>query len=130
MAEFEKNIAALEGLDLETMLAGFDELRASKRTLDDKPLAILVAGRALEDPNFSDAQARQFLLERQNAQKSLLQMSSNGVFIVAHYSAHHIPNEAPDLVSRALQAVVEAARHGSRLSQAAIEAPPANVVGR
>jgi pimeloyl-ACP methyl ester carboxylesterase len=37
LAEFERNIATLEGLDRRTLLAGYDELRASKRTLGAAP---------------------------------------------------------------------------------------------
>lgn len=121
MADFERNIEALEGLDLKTLLAGFDELRASKRTLGDKPLAILVAGRVLEDPNFDDAQAQQALTERQAAQKPLLRLSSNAVLIIAQDSDHQIPDEAPDTVVRAVHAVVKVARTGGRLSASSIQ---------
>ncbi len=121
LADFERNIAALEGLDLRTLLAGFDELRASKRTLGDKPLANLVAGRALEDPNFDDAEAQRLLTARQAAQRPLLRLSSNSVLVIAHNSAHHIPDDAPDTVIRAVQAVVEAARTGGRLSESSIQ---------
>ena len=121
LAAFEKNIAAQEGLDVKTLLAGFDELRKSKRTLGSKPLAILVAGRALEDPNFSDTQAKEFLAERQQAQKPLLRLSSNSVLLIAKDSAHHVPDEAPALVIRAVEAVVKASRNGARLSEAAIQ---------
>jgi pimeloyl-ACP methyl ester carboxylesterase len=121
LADFKRNIAALEGLDLETLLAGFDELRASKRTLGDEPLAILVAGRALQDPNFDNAEAQRLLIERQESQKPLLRLSSNSVLVIAHDSAHHIPDEAPDIVIRAVQAVVQAARTGGRLSESSIQ---------
>lgn len=120
VVDFERSIARLEGLDLKTLLAGFDELRASRRTLGSKPLAILVAGRVLEDPTFNDARAQQFLTERQEAQKSLLRLSSNGVLVIAHESAHHIPDEAPQVVIHAVEAVVEAVRTGKRLSESAI----------
>ncbi|HVZ36045.1 MAG TPA: alpha/beta fold hydrolase, partial [Polyangiaceae bacterium] len=121
LADFERNIGALEGLDLKTLLAGFDELRASKRTLGDKPLAILVAGRALPDPNFDAAEVQRALRERQEAQKPLLRLSSNAVLSVAEQSTHQIPDESPGTVVRAVHAVVEAARTGGRLSQASIQ---------
>jgi pimeloyl-ACP methyl ester carboxylesterase len=117
MVDFERNIAALEGLDRKTLLAGFDELRASKRSLADKPLAILVAGRALEDSNVTDAEAQRFLTERQEAQRALLRLSSNSVLVVAHESAHHIPDEAPNTVIHAVNAVVDAVRVAGRLSE-------------
>jgi pimeloyl-ACP methyl ester carboxylesterase len=117
LADFEKNIAALEGLDLKTLLAGFDELRTSRRTLGAKPLAILVAGRALADPNFDAAEAERLLAERQEAQKSLQALSSNSVLVIARESAHHIPNEDPALVIHAVDAVVRSVRTGERLSE-------------
>jgi pimeloyl-ACP methyl ester carboxylesterase len=116
MAEFERNIQVLEGLDLPTLLAGFEELRASNRALGEKPLVILVAGRALPDPNISAPEAQQLLAKRQLSQKALLRLSSNGVLITVRDSAHHIPNDAPDAVTGAIRAVVESVRTSSRLS--------------
>lgn len=55
MVEFERNIARLEGLDVKTMMAGFEELRESNRSLGDKPLAVLVAGRSPADPKSLDS---------------------------------------------------------------------------
>jgi pimeloyl-ACP methyl ester carboxylesterase len=121
MAEFERNTAALEGLDLQTLIAGFEELRASTRSLGSKPLAILVAGRALEDPNVDDAQAKQVLAERQQAQSRLLPLSTNSVLVIAENSSHHIPDEDPKIVNRAVRAVVESARTGRALSAAEIQ---------
>jgi thioesterase domain-containing protein len=124
MVEFERNIARLEGLDVETMMAGFEELRTSKRTLGNKPLAILVAGRALEDPNLDATKAKQHLAERQKAQKPLLQLSSNGVLLVEENSAHHVPDEAPQTVIRTVEAVVTAVRTDTQLTASVILQQP------
>jgi pimeloyl-ACP methyl ester carboxylesterase len=120
MVEFETNIARLEGLDVKTMMAGFEELRTSKRTLGNKPLAILVAGKALEDPNLDATKAKQHLAERQKAQKTLLQLSSNSVLLVEENSAHHIPDEAPQTVIRTVEAVVTAVRKNAQLDESSI----------
>lgn len=122
MIEFERNITKLEGLDVKTMQAGFEELRESKRTLGDKPLAVLVAGRPLADPNFDETQAKQHLAKRQKAQETLLHLSSNAVLLVEENSAHHIPYEAPATVIRTVEAVVAAARTGTQLTESAIRA--------
>jgi pimeloyl-ACP methyl ester carboxylesterase len=90
MADFERNISSLEGLDLKTLLAGFDELRASKRSLGDKPLTILVGGRVLEDPNLENAEAQRHLIARQDAQKPLLRLSSNSMLVIER---EHDPGE-------------------------------------
>jgi pimeloyl-ACP methyl ester carboxylesterase len=122
MVEFERNIAKLEGLDVKTMRAGFEELRESKRSLGDKPLAVLVAGRPLADPNFDETRAKQHLVKRQQAQETLLRLSSNAVLLVEESSAHHIPDEAPATVIRTIEAVVAAARTGTPLTESAIRA--------
>lgn len=118
--EFERNIARLEGLDVKTMIAGFEELRESKRNLGDKPLAVLVAGQPLADAVFDEAQAKQHLVKRQQAQAPLLHLSSNAVLLVEENSAHHIPEQAPGTVIRTIEAVVAAARTGTALTESAI----------
>jgi hypothetical protein len=60
------------------------------------------------------------LIERQESQKPLLRLSSNSALVVAQNSAHHIPDEAPDTVIRAVRAVVEGARTGERMSEPSI----------
>ncbi len=81
VADFEQNLKRLEGLDVKTWLAGFDELRASKRSLGDKPLLILVAGKPQRDPNFTPEQAQEMLAARRREQQPLVSLSSNAAFV-------------------------------------------------
>lgn len=120
LADFERNIAALEGLDLKTLLAGFEELRASPRSLGEKPLAILVAGKAPEGPHTAVAGAEAVQRSREQAQRALESLSTNSAFVVVPQSGHHIPNDAPEVVIRAIDAVVKSARTGERLDVSAL----------
>lgn len=120
-ADFERGIARLEGLDVSTFLAGFDELAASKASLGDKPLVVLVAGRVPDEalaagvPDEARAAAAAELAVRQAAQQRLTALSTNSALVIAEHAGHDIPNDAPELVARAVAAVVAAARDGSRL---------------
>ncbi len=114
VADFERNIQRLEGLDLKTWRAGFEELRASKRSLGDKPLLVLVAGKPQSDPNFAPEQAREFLAARQREQEPLASLSSNAALVTVPESGHHLPSEAPEVVVQAVFAVVDAARTGKK----------------
>jgi pimeloyl-ACP methyl ester carboxylesterase len=116
LAEFERNIATLEGLDLKTLLAGFDELRASPRSLGNKPLAILVAGQLPSGPHVARAGAENVQRSREQAQRALMALSTSSVFLVVPNSGHHIPHDAPEVVIRTVEAVVKAVRTGGRLS--------------
>ena len=125
-AEFERGITQLEGLDIPTLLAAFDELAASKATLGDKPLVILAAGRmphealaeGVTDETRAAAEAE--LAARLAAQQRLTTLSSNAALVVAENAGHDIPNESPGLVARAVAAAVESARRGSRLDANAL----------
>ncbi len=118
LADFESNIAKLEGLDLKTLLAGFEELRASPRSLGDKPLAILVAGKPPEGPHAAGADAEAVQRSREQAQRALGSLSTNSAVLVVSQSGHHVPNDAPAVVIGAINAVVTAARTGERLDAA------------
>ncbi len=118
LAEFEQNIGRLEGLDISTMLEGFDYLKTTPRTLDQKPLVILIAGRAQPEPFLDAKRAQQKFVARQKAQAELAAMSSNSVVVTLRDSSHHIPLESPAEVVKAVNAVVKAARDHSRLSEA------------
>jgi len=125
-AEFERGIAAMEGLDVPTLLAAFDELAASKASLGDKPLVILAAGRlpheALAEgvPDEARAAAEAELRARLAAQQRLTTLSTNCAFVVAENAGHDIPNESPALLARGVAAVVESVRAGTRLEANAL----------
>jgi len=124
--QFEDNLQAFEGLDIPTLLGGFKELEASGRSLGDKPLVVLAAGRVAEGlPNEMVAQARAELHARQGSQQRLTRLSSNSLLLVVEGAGHHIAHDAPAVVGRAVIAVVQAARSGTRLDPAALRPTPA-----
>ncbi|HTV23750.1 MAG TPA: alpha/beta hydrolase [Polyangiaceae bacterium] len=120
-AEFERGLAHFEGLDLPTLLAGFHELDASKASLGDKPLVILVAGRLPDEalaegiPDAARAAARAELAARQTSQQRLTTLSSNRALVLADQAGHDIPKDAPQLLARAIAAVVQSVRSGTPL---------------
>jgi pimeloyl-ACP methyl ester carboxylesterase len=116
LAKFEGNIQRMEGLDLKTFRAGFEELLALKQSLDKKPLVILVAGRSQPEPFLSETRAREIFQERQQAQRSLLTLSGNSALVPVPESAHHIPLESPAVVVNAIRAVVDSSRSGAALA--------------
>ena len=120
-ADFERNIKAQEGLDIPTLLQSFVDLEKSGRNLGDKPLLILVAGRAPEGlPEPLQERARAELAERQASQQPLTRLSTNSLLRIVD-AGHHIPHDAPTLVAKGIAAVVEAARNGTRLDPAALD---------
>ncbi len=121
LAEFEHNIGKLEGLDISTMLKGFDELKDTPRALNHKPLVILIAGQPQPEPFLSAERAQENFIARQKAQNELANMSSNSVVVTVRNSSHHIPLESPAEVVKAVTAVVKAARGHSRLSEASLQ---------
>lgn len=81
-----------------------------------KPLVVLAAGRIAHDAAFGDELAERHLAKMQAAQKPLLALSTNSSYLIAERSTHDIPREDPELVERAVVAVVMAARDGARLT--------------
>lgn len=124
--EFETNLPLLEGIELDTFLRGFDELRALDRKLGDKPLVVLVAGKPHYAPGLPEEAVRRVLLEREQAQRPLAALSTNGRFVRVAEAGHDIPHDAPALVARAIAAVVESARTQRPLPESGLaEASPA-----
>ncbi|HET9958893.1 MAG TPA: alpha/beta hydrolase [Polyangiaceae bacterium] len=126
LAEWERNITRLEGLERESFMQGFEELRSSQRTLADKPLVVLVAGRALPTAG-ADSASRSQLEAQQRAQRQLVALSTNSVSVTAEYATHNLPYDAPTLVLESVRAVVLAARRHTQLDAKALRqaaAPP------
>ena len=121
LAKFERNIERMEGLDLKTFLAGFDDVRGSNRSLGRRPLVVLVAGRPQPEPFLNETRAREVFQARQQAQGSLVALSANSALITVRESSHHIPLESPEVVVNAIRAVVESSRGGSPLTIASIQ---------
>jgi pimeloyl-ACP methyl ester carboxylesterase len=101
-----------EGLDYDTLAAGFADLETSGRTIGDAPLVVLTGGRELEPapPGVSPELAAQLAALHRETQPELLRLSSNSAQVVAANSGHFIQRDAPDLVVSAVHEVVDAAR--------------------
>jgi pimeloyl-ACP methyl ester carboxylesterase len=99
-------------------LAAGEALASRIRTLGDMPLAVITAGR---EHNFPRTPARlggglRRLWDRM--QDELAGLSGNSVHVVALGSDHDVPSShggQPSVVIRAVQAIVGAARHHTRL---------------
>jgi pimeloyl-ACP methyl ester carboxylesterase len=107
--EFWRNLRNWEGLDQESLVAGYAGLRGSAGALADRPLVILTSGQPAAD-----------LPRRLRAQSMLPALSSNSVARVVDDSGHNIPFERPAWVARAVRAVVDAARSGRALDSRAL----------
>jgi pimeloyl-ACP methyl ester carboxylesterase len=107
LAEYDRNVRRMEGIDRETYLAGFTSLRNSGHRLGDRPLFVLTARK----PE-SSFELRQQLRSEVNS------LSSNVVRVTAENSGHDIPTDEPALVTRAILAVVRAVRTHQPVSKA------------
>jgi pimeloyl-ACP methyl ester carboxylesterase len=107
--EFWRNLRNWEGLDRESLVAGYAGLRGSAGALGDRPLVILTSGQPAAD-----------LPRRLRAQSMLPALSSNSVALVVGESGHNIPLERPAIVVRAVRVVVDAARAGGAVDSRAL----------
>ena len=107
--EFWRNLRNWEGLDRESLVAGYAGLRGSAGTLGDRPLVILTSGQPVAE-----------LPRRLRAQSMLPALSSNSVALVVDESGHNIPLERPAIVARAVRVVVDAARAGGAVDPRAL----------
>jgi pimeloyl-ACP methyl ester carboxylesterase len=94
--------------------AALDELQAAGRataeemqpgepgSLGDRPMIVLSAGRAAQDPAWIDGRAE--------AQARLAALSRRGVHLVAEHDGHSLALENPKLVAAAIETVVRAVR--------------------
>ena len=122
MAELRDMLDKLpEGLDLDTYVAGFADMRSSSRSIGDIPLVVLTHGK--EDPQpwaSSPEQATKIRVVWQEMQTDLAKLSTNAVHITAPNSGHNMHWEAPRLVVGAIHQVVNAARAHGRVNTAAL----------
>jgi pimeloyl-ACP methyl ester carboxylesterase len=111
-----------EGLDFDTFVAGFADMRDSCRSIGDVPLVVLTHGR--EDsppPQASSAeQTMKIRVAWQEMQTDLAKLSTNAVHVTAPKSGHNMQWEAPRLVVGAIHQVVNAARAHGRVNSAAL----------
>jgi Alpha/beta hydrolase family len=101
LAEYDRKLRAVEGIDRESYLKGFSSLRASEQTLGERPLMVLIAG--LPEATLASRQAL-------GAETDAL--SSDVVRVVAEKSGHDVVADEPTLVSRSVLSVVAAVRGG------------------
>lgn len=116
LAEFRAGVGKIEpGFDYDTFVAGFADLRASRRSMGDKPLVVLTQGKESRDPGMSPEVAAQLVQAWREMQSELPELSSDTLHFVGRNSSHFIQMDEPRLVSAAVGAVVNAVRTGSRL---------------
>jgi pimeloyl-ACP methyl ester carboxylesterase len=101
LAEFDRQLRAVEGIDRESYLKGFSSLRESGQTLGERPLMVLTAG-----------QPEATLASRQALGAELDALSSDLVRVVAEKSGHDVVTDEPTLVSHSVLSVVAAVRGG------------------
>lgn len=122
MAELRDMLDKLpEGLDFDTYVAGFADMRGSSRSIGDVPLVVLTHGR--EDPpprGSSPEQATKLQVAWQEMQTDLAKMSTNAAHVTAPNSGHNMQWEAPRLVVGAIHQVVNAARVHGRVNTDAL----------
>jgi len=95
--------------------AVFEARRANPQPLGERPLFVLAAGRRPPPPGTSDSLWSELKREKEAQVLDLASLSRDARFVVDSTSGHQIPSENPALVARAIEAVVEAVRTGSRL---------------
>jgi pimeloyl-ACP methyl ester carboxylesterase len=116
MAAFRTGVGKVEqGLDYDTFMAGFADLRATSRSFGDKPLVVLTRGKEAPEPGISPELAAQLVQVWRQMQVELSELSSNSLHLVARNSSHFIQVDEPKLVSAAVRAVVHAVRTRSQL---------------
>jgi pimeloyl-ACP methyl ester carboxylesterase len=99
-------------------LAVGEALASRIRTLGDTPLAVITAGRQDNFPRTPARLARALKRLWDGMQDELAGLSDNSVHVVALRSNHDVPSShsgQPSVVVRAVQAVLRAAREGTRL---------------
>jgi pimeloyl-ACP methyl ester carboxylesterase len=109
-----------EGFDYETFLAGFADLRTSSRTLGERPLVVLSAGKNVLPPGTPPEQVEPARKAWQELQAELPRLSTNSAQVVAEQCGHYIQLQAPMLVIAAVRQVVQAVRKGGRVDASAL----------
>jgi pimeloyl-ACP methyl ester carboxylesterase len=119
-----------EGIDFDSLVAGLAEMKASSRSLGDKPLVVLTAGQNGAPNDLPPERAAQMASAWHGMQTDLARLSTNTAHVVARHSHHYVMVDAPRLVTASVREVVEAARSRRRVNRAALDAladegPPA-----
>lgn len=121
MVEFRAGLTKLhEGVDFDTLVAGIADMRASSRSIGDRPLIVLSGGKEPAPAGASPQHTAQMFRVWHEMQSNLLRLSTNAVQIVAQNSGHYIQWEAPTLVVASVREVVEASRKHARINGRAL----------
>lgn len=116
LAQFRIGVGKIEpGLDYDTFVASFADLRASRGSMGDKPLVVLTHGKESREPGMSPELAAQLAQAWREMQSELPALSSDSLHFVGRNSGHFIQMDEPRLVSAAVGAVVDAVRTRSPL---------------
>ena len=111
-----------EAISYDAARVGMAQLRASNRSIGDKPLVVLTAG-VWEEPEPGESPerfARQGRIWQEMQAELPHRISSNAAQIVATKSHHFIQLENPKLVIASVRLVVDAARGRGRVDASAL----------
>lgn len=104
-----------EGVSLDALHVAMAQLRGANRSLGDKPLVVLTAGKSDPEADVSPEVGAQMAKIWQEMQAALPSLSTNSTQVIATKSHHFIQFEAPKLVIAAVQQVVGAVRTHGRI---------------
>lgn len=99
-----------EHLDYDAFAESGELAERLSTTLEDKPLVVVTRGKPGAPNGVSPAVAAEWFRLWNEQQARLLRLSNNSVHFVARDSGHMIPDETPELVVAAVNAVVHACR--------------------
>ena len=111
-----------EGFTFATVQDGMARLRAANRSLGDKPLVVLTAGRMDGPPDMPPETEKKLADLWRELQAAYERLSTNSAHVIAPKSGHFMESDEPRLVIAAVRQAVEAARTHGRVNAAALEA--------
>jgi pimeloyl-ACP methyl ester carboxylesterase len=122
-AEFRENLPKLpEGLDFDTYAAGVADMASSSRSIGDRPLVILSAGKAGPlPPGVSPDVGTRMGAVWAEMQAQLCKLSSDCAHVTDAKSGHFVQLDDPTLVVASVREVVDAARTHRHVNEAALE---------
>jgi len=114
-----------EGVDYNAFVGSMAQVRASNRSLGDKPLVVLTHGRPEPQPELPPDVRSKMEGAWQELQAELPQLSTNAVQLVATNSGHYVHRDAPRLFVTAVRSVVDAVRAHAPIDRNALNAAAA-----
>ena len=90
--------------------------QANPRTLGDRPLVVLAAGKRTKPPGTSDELWKEIVKEKEEQVRALTQLSNNSKFFQDPESGHLIHHDNPELVAHSIEEVILAILKKSKLS--------------